>query len=105
MSFYLKEIQDQLKTMSFKPSPVKRVRIPKPSAAERALGIPTGIDRIVQQPILQIIVPFFDPDFSDQSFGFRKGKSAHQAVKSPQIFVKDAKNVTLSTAIPARQEI
>ena len=96
LSFYLKEIQDQLKTMSFKPSPVKRVRIPKPSGGERALGIPTVIDRIVQQAILQIIVPFFDSKFSDQSFGFRKGKSAHQAVKTAQIFVKDGKNVTLS---------
>lgn len=96
LSFHLELIQEQLKTMTFKPAPVKRVYIPKPSGGKRALGIPTVIDRIVQQAIAQIISPLFDPHFSEYSFGFRKGKSAHQAVKTAQKFVTDGKNVTLS---------
>ena len=96
LSFYLDLIQGQLKTMAFKPAPVKRVFIPKSSGGKRALGIPTVIDRMVQQALLQIINPLFDPEFSDFSFGFRKGKSAHQAVKLAQKVVKDGKSVTLS---------
>ena len=96
LSFYLDLIHSQLRTRKFKPSPVKRVLIPKPSGGNRALGIPIVLDRIVQQAILQIINPFFDEQFSDYSFGFRKGKSAHQAVKVAQKFVCSGKKITLS---------
>ncbi len=95
LSFYLNQIQEQLNTMTFKPSPVKRVYIPKTSGGKRALGIPTVIDRVVQQAIAQIISPLFDPNFSEYSFGFRKGRSAHDAVKTAQKFVQDGLKVTL----------
>ncbi len=96
LSFYLDDIQHQLLNLRFKPSPVNRVFIDKKDGGKRALGIPTVIDRIVQQAILQIINPFFDSNFSDSSFGFRKGKSAHQAVKAAQNLVVSGKKVTLS---------
>jgi group II intron reverse transcriptase/maturase len=96
LSFYLNQIQEQLNTMTFKPSPVKRVYIPKTSGGKRALGIPTVIDRVVQQAIAQIISPLFDPNFSEYSFGFRKGRSAHDAVKTAQKFVQDGLKATLS---------
>lgn len=93
---YLTQIQEQLQNQSFKPSPVRRVNIPKKTGGSRALGIPTVIDRIVQQAILQVLDSIFDANFSDYSFGFRKGRSAQSAVKTAQDFVTTGKKVTLS---------
>ncbi len=79
---YLKEkwpgIKEQLVKGGYKPKPVKRVEIPKPDGGTRHLGIPTVLDRLIQQGIYQILGPIFEPTFSPSSYGFRPGRSAHQ---------------------------
>jgi RNA-directed DNA polymerase len=67
---------------------VRRVLIPKPGGGERALGIPSVVDRLIQQAIAQVMTPIFDPQFSESSFGFRPKRSAHGAVKQVQAYIK-----------------
>ncbi|WP_269083234.1 reverse transcriptase domain-containing protein, partial [Companilactobacillus kimchiensis] len=82
---YLKENKSQvvqsLSDLSYKPSPVRRVEIPKPDGTKRKLGVPTVVDRMVQQAIAQAMTPVFERVFSDNSFGFRPNRSAHDAIK------------------------
>ncbi|MBE6517868.1 MAG: group II intron reverse transcriptase/maturase [Thermoplasmata archaeon] len=74
------EIYDQLRSGRYKPSPVRRVVIPKSDGGERNLGVPTVLDRAVQQAIAQVLMPVYEPIFSESSYGFRPNRSAHQAI-------------------------
>jgi RNA-directed DNA polymerase len=74
------EIRESLMEGTYQPSPVLRVEIPKPTGGTRCLGIPTVLDRLIQQAIAQVLTDIFDPEFSEFSYGFRPGRSAHDAV-------------------------
>lgn len=89
---YLKEhwgdIRKALDQQTYRPSPVRRVEIPKPDGGVRMLGIPSVLDRLLQQAIAQQLTPLFEPLFSAYSYGFRPGRSAHDAVKQAQEYVQ-----------------
>lgn len=78
------EVRARLDADTYRPSPIRRVTIPKPSGGERELGVPTALDRVIQQALSQVLVPVFDPGFSERSFGFRPGRSAHEAIRRAQ---------------------
>jgi RNA-directed DNA polymerase len=80
---------------SYQPNTVRGVEIPKPGGGVRQLGIPTVVDRLVQQAILQVLEPILDPTFSASSFGFRPGKSAHQALTQAQRYVGDGRGIVV----------
>lgn len=82
------EIKPKLQEGTYKPSPVRKVEIPKPEGGVRILGIPTVIDRLIQQAILQVLTPLFDPGFSPHSYGFRPGKRGHDAVRQARKYIE-----------------
>jgi group II intron reverse transcriptase/maturase len=86
------KIREKLLAGKWVPSPVRRVEIPKPNGGKRALGIPTVVDRVIQQMLLQRLTPIFDPMFSEHSYGFRPGRSAQDAVRAAQRYAQEGKD-------------
>ena len=92
-------IRAQLLDGSYEPQPVRRVEIPKPTGGVRALGVPTVLDRFVQQAVLQVLQAHWDGTFSASSYGFRPGRSAHQAVSAAQGFIASGRCVVVDLDI------
>ena len=90
-----KTIRESLLSGSYKPLPVLRVEIPKPTGGTRPLGIPTVLDRLIQQAIAQVLTPIFDPDFSESSFGFRPRRSAKDAVRQVREYIRQGYRIAV----------
>jgi len=88
-------IRSQLLEGTYQPKPVKRVEIPKPDGGVRKLGVPCVVDRLIQQALLQVLQKRWDRTFSEHSYGFRPGRSAHQAVAQAQRYIAAGYNVVV----------
>ena len=96
---YLREqwpnIRSRLLDGTYQPQPVKRVEIPKPDGGVRKLGVPCVVDRLIQQALLQVLQKRWDPTFSEHSYGFRPGRSAHQAVAQAQRYIAEGYGIVV----------
>lgn len=81
-------MREALDAGTYRPMPVRQVMIPKPDGGQRKLGVPTVLDRLIQQAVVQVLSPVFDPGFVPVSYGFRPGKSAHDAVKVARLVIE-----------------
>jgi len=86
---HYRELCESIRGGWYKPKPVKRVEIPKPDGGKRLLGVPTVIDRMVQQAIVQVLQPIFEQTFSESSYGFRPGRNAHQAIQRAKKYYEE----------------
>ncbi len=89
------ELVEALLRGSYQPQPVREVEIPKPKGGTRQLGIPTVLDRLVQQAILQVLEPLLDPTFGESSYGFRLGRGAHQALRQARDYVASGREIVV----------
>jgi len=85
----IEEIRSRILTRKYHPNAVRRVEIPKDNGKTRMLGIPTVVDRMVQQAVVQVITPLFEPTFSTFSYGYRPGRSAEDAVRQAQTYIAE----------------
>lgn len=92
---YWPMVKVKLLTGDYMPSPVRRVDIPKPQGGVRTLGIPTLMDRLIQQALHQVLSPIFEAEFSASSYGFRPGRNAHQAIKAAKQYVAEGRRVVV----------
>ena len=90
-----RHIKEQITAGHYQPQAVRRVEIPKPDGGKRMLGIPTVMDRVIQQAVAQVLTPIFDPSFSESSFGFRPGRNAHQAIRQVQATVQEGRTIAV----------
>jgi RNA-directed DNA polymerase len=88
-------VRQALMAGEYMPAAVRKVEIPKPQGGVRTLGIPTVLDRLIQQALHQVMQPLFEPEFSESSYGFRPGRNAHQAVKAARGYVAEGKRWTV----------
>jgi RNA-directed DNA polymerase len=92
---YWPSIRSRLLSGIYQPQPVKRVEIPKPDGGIRKLGVPCVVDRLIQQALLQVLQERWDPTFSEHSYGFRPGRSAHQAVAQAQRYIAEGYSIVV----------